>query len=304
MKILISGASGFVGKQVLELLLKEKHEVFALSRSSEKNQSKYPDVQWIQWDNPRHEADLRSIDYLDGAIHLAGENLAEKRWSNIQKKEIFNSRIDGTITIFKMLRKAQLKPKVFVSTSGISIYGHREKENVTEASLPVDDFLGNLSKAWEQAVWDNRDAYERAVVLRVGVVLGKNGGMMQKLLPLFKLGLGAKLGGGSFYMSWIHIKDLARIYIKALKDDQMEGVYNGTSPFPVKNEEFTRVLAGIVRKPAFFSVPKIFLRVALGEMADYITKGAKVLPKKLKDEDFHYLYPTIELAVKDVVSKV
>lgn len=303
MKVLISGASGFVGKYILDLLIRNGHEVHALTRNPEKNQTIYPSVNWIQWNGSTHVADLSSIKELDGVINLVGENIAGKRWNNGQKKEIFNSRIDGTKSLFEMLKKANLKPQAFVSTSAVGIYGNRGEESLSEAALPANDFLGNLCKSWEGVVFENSDLYDRAVIIRVGLVLGKGGGLAQKLAPLFKVGLGGKLGNGNFYMSWIHVKDLARIYVKGLEDQNMEGVYNAVSPFPVKNSEFTRIMGKTVRKPTPFTVPKFALKLAMGEMADYVVKGAKVVPKKLREDNFHYLYPTIEVAVKDVVSK-
>ena len=302
MNILMSGASGFVGKHVLGLLLEKGHKVYALSRNAQKNQNLQPEVNWIQWDDTHHVAPLKEIQSLDGVINLVGESLDAKRWSNTQKKEIFNSRIDGTQTILKMLKNDGLAPRAFVSTSAVGIYGHDANNIVDETSSTAEDFLANLCKDWEASVIERSDSYDRAVILRIGLVLGKNGGMMTKLVPLFKLGLGGKLGSGNFYMSWIHVKDLARTFVRALEDDSMSGIYNATSPFPVKNAEFTKVLANTVRKPAHFNVPKFVLRTVVGEMAEYMTKGARVMPKKLKEENFHFIYPTIERAIKDVVS--
>lgn len=303
MIVLVSGASGFVGKYILDLLLEHGHEVHALSRSSEKNQKKYPRINWIQWDDSSHVADLSGIKKLDGVINLVGENLASKRWNNGQKKKIYNSRIDGTNSIFHMLEKAKLKPSVFVSTSAIGIYGDRGDESIDEESSSANDFLANLCVSWEKVVAKNKHLYGRSIIVRVGLVLGRDGGLSEKLLPIFKRGLGGKLGNGRFFMSWIHVKDLARIYVRALEDDKMKGVYNAVSPFPVRNSEFTNVFADALRKPAPFRVPKYALKLGMGEFGEYAVKGAKVLPKRLKSEDFHFLYPTVEVAIKDVVSK-
>lgn len=302
MKVLLSGASGFVGSHIIRLLLEQGHQVYALSRNPEKNKERFPEANWLLWEEGSKLPDLRGLE-VEGVINLAGENLASKRWSNGQKKEIYNSRIDGTRNLFQALKEAGIKPSVFVSTSAIGIYGDRGEEVVDENSLAQEDFLGVLCKAWEEEVHKHQQEYERAVILRVGLVLGKGGGLAEKLVPLFKLGLGGKLANGNFYMSWIHVKDLARIYVKALNDGEMKGIYNAVSPFSVKNVEFTRVLAQVCRKPAFFTVPKAALKLAMGEMGEYVLKSAKVAPKRLKEEDFHYFYPTIEVALKDVVSK-
>ncbi|MBC74750.1 MAG: TIGR01777 family protein [Halobacteriovoraceae bacterium] len=303
MNVLVSGASGFVGRHIVELLLEKGHTVYALSRSAEENQKNWPKINWIQWNNAQHVADLGSINKLDAVINLAGEGLDSKRWSNGQKKEIFNSRVDGTKAIFEMLKAHSLKPEVFVSTSAVGIYGHHDSGEVVEDSATTKDFLANLCKDWEAVVTENSSHYDRSVIVRVGLVLGKGGGMISKLVPLFRLGLGGKLGSGNFFMSWIHVKDLARIYVSAIEDSSKKGVYNGTAPFPVKNAEFTKVLSDTVVRPAHLNVPRFALRIAVGEMADYMLKGAKVVPSRLKQEDFHFLYPTIERAIKDVVSK-
>ncbi len=303
MNVLVSGASGFVGRHVVDLLLEKGHTVFALSRSAELNQQRWPKVSWIQWNDAHHVADLKEINKLDAVINLVGEGLDSKRWSNTQKKEIFNSRVDGTKTIFEMLKQHSLRPEVFVSTSAVGIYGHHDSGEILENTPIAKDFLANLCKDWEAVVSENRSQYNRYAIIRVGLVLGKGGGMMSKLVPLFKLGLGGKLGNGNFFMSWIHVKDLARAYVAAVEDSSKTGVYNATAPFPVKNAEFTKVLANTVDRPAPFNVPRFALRIAVGEMADYMLKGAKVVPNKLKEEDFHFLYPTIERAIKDVVSK-
>lgn len=303
MKVLVSGASGFVGQHVLDLLLSKGHEVFALSRRPEKHREKYPSVHWIKWERVSEAPDLAEVQELDGALNLMGENLASKRWNNSQKKLIYNSRVDGTKLLLKGLANAGLRPKVFVSASATGIYGHRGDGPVDEQSRVQNDFLGNLCQAWEQAALEGGPGIGRTVVLRAGLVLGKDGGLAAKIAPLFKLGLGAKLGDGNFYMSWIHVKDLARVYLKALEDEDMSGIYNAVSPFPATNSEFTGVLADAVRRPAPFKAPKFALKLVMGEMGEYVLKGAKVEPKKLKKENFHYLYPTVELALKDVVSK-
>lgn len=303
MKILISGASGFIGLNLIKLLKEEGHEVFGLTRNIERAQKKDPEVIWIEWKNFNEGVDLKPYGEMDAAINMVGENLADKRWNNEQKKVIYNSRIDASETLFKMIKKSQARIKTFISTSAIGIYGNRMSEETHEGSLVVDDYIGKLCQDWEAVVEKHKDMTDRSVIIRVGLVLGKDGGMMEKMLPIFQWGIGGKLARGNQYMSWIHITDICRIFHKAITDNSMQGIYNGTAPFPVKNSDFTKYLGKILNKPTFFSVPRFALKIAMGEMAEHVLSGARVVPRKLKEDNFHFIYPTLEVALKDVVSK-
>jgi uncharacterized protein (TIGR01777 family) len=303
MKILISGATGFIGLQLIKELKKEGHEIFGLTRNIENAQKKDAQVIWIEWTNFHEGVDLKPYGKMDAVINLVGENLANKRWNNEQKKVIYNSRIDATETLFKMLKKSQENVDVFISTSAIGIYGNRMSEEIHEASLVVDDYIGKLCQDWEAVVDKYKDMVNRSVIIRVGLVLGKGGGMMEKMLPVFQWGLGGKLASGSQYMSWIHLADICRIFQKALTDKEMSGVYNGTAPFPVTNKDFTHYLGKILNKPTFFTVPRFALKIVMGEMAEHVLSGSRIVPRKLKEANFHFLYPTLEVALKDVVSK-
>lgn len=303
MKVLVSGATGFVGKHVVDQLLEKGHEVYGLTRNAEKYQESNPKVNWIQWDDVRHVADLSSAGAIDAVINLVGENIAEKRWNNAQKKVIYNSRIDGTKTMLEMLKKANMKPKIFVSASAIGIYGDQGDQIIHEDAPLTDSFLGKVCKDWEQAAENGSSQYERGVIFRIGIVLGKEGGICSKLTPLFRLGLGGNLADGKFFMPWIHVKDLARVLVRPLEQEDMKGIYNATAPFPVRNSEFTQTYSDVLRKPAKVKVPKFMLKLSAGEFANVMLESAKVVPERLKQENFHFLYPTIEQAVKDVVSK-
>ncbi len=289
MKILISGGTGFVGKALVKQL-SESHEVILLSRDPSKYQDTFNEnVKFLQWDDFYQEFDLKPFGKIDAVVNLIGENIASKRWSNEQKKLLFNSRVDATKTILKSIKSSQDKVDTFVSTSAVGIY--------------ADGFLKKVCESWESAVVEfGSDIISRSCILRVGMVLGK-GGAMQRMLPLFKLGLGGKLGHGKQYTSWIHITDLVNIYESALINPKLNGAINAVSPFCVDNSEFTQVLAKILRKPSRFTVPSFALKLALGEMSTLMIDSVKVEPKSLQEENFHYLYPTIELALKEVVSK-
>lgn len=306
MKVLVTGATGFVGKKLVPKLLSLNHEVVVLTRNPIKaKQILGEQVTAIKWDDYHRVLDLSEYGQIGGVINLIGENVSSKRWSNEQKKIIFNSRVDSTKNLFQMFEKSNMRPKVFVSTSATGFYGPRDgKIQIDENSLPGSDFLSKVCIAWEKAATDHKEMVDRLAILRVGIVLGKNGGAMEKMLPPFKLGLGGKLGSGKQYMSWIHIDDLVSMYINLLENDKLEGVFNGVSNYAVSNEEFTKTLGKVLRKSTPFPVPAFALELLMGEMSNIVLYGSNIVPKKFNENRFHYLFPTLELALKDVVSKV
>lgn len=302
MKVLITGGTGFVGSFIVNKLLKNNHSVILLTRNPESALSKFGDnITAVEWSNYYDVIDLSSYGKIDGVINLIGENIGDKRWSNEQKKKIYNSRVDATDTLIKILKKSNNKVSSFISTSAVGYYGSNEQVH-DESSTPGEDYLSKVCKAWEEVVTVNKDEYDRFVILRVGMVLGK-GGAMSKMLTPFRLGVGGKLGSGKQHISWIHVEDLANMYVQVLENNKAQGVYNATATYSVTNSDFTKTLGKILRKPTHFSVPKFALNLAMGEMASLVLSNSKVNPKKFKKEDFHYLYPTLELALKDVVSK-
>ena len=256
----------------------------------------------VEWPDYYKVIDLKPYGKIDAVINLMGENIGEKRWTNEQKKEIYNSRVDATDTIIKMLQSLDTKPEVFISTSATGIYGD-SKQTKTETSKAGSDFLSKVCKAWEEVVEVNKDEYKRFAILRVSMVLGK-GGAMKKMLTPFKLGIGGEIGSGEQYMSWIHVEDLANMYIKVLEDKSLSGVFNACGNYSVTNSQFTETLGKILRKPTVFKVPKFALNLAMGEMSTIVLSSSKVEPTKFKSINFHYLYPTLELALKDVVSQI
>jgi hypothetical protein len=289
MNILISGGTGFVGQKLVEEL-KDKHKLFVLTRDPVKAENKLGNnITFIKWDDVYQPIDLAKYGIIDAVINLVGENIGDKKWSNEQKKILFNSRVDATKTIISSIKSSQGTVKHFISTSAVGIYS--------------DGFLKKLCTAWEAAVTDfGKDVIERSVILRVGMVLGK-GGAVSKMLKAFELGVGGKIGDGKQWMCWIHRYDLVKAYEFCLDNTSVSGIVNAVSPFPVRNEEFTEVLGNVLRKPTIFTVPKFALKLIFGEMSTLMLDSIRVEPKVLKENRFHYLNPTIELALKDVVSK-
>lgn len=299
MKILITGATGFVGRYLVKKLLKEGHTVSAYSRNKTSALRKLPkEVQIFEWsdvskDLPPEEA----MENVEAVINLMGENLSEKRWSKSQKKEIFNSRVLGTKNLVKGLEK-NLKGslKVFISASAIGHYVVNRNEQLTEESPKGDGFLADLCEEWENSANINKS--ERTLKVRIGVVLGKEGGILKRLSPIFNLGLGGPIGSGNHMMSWIHIEDLACIFAESLKNENYEGVINGVSPFPVSNKEFSKSLGQALKRPVIFPVPPLALKLVFGEMASIMLDSQSIVSKKLENLDFKFKLPKIDEALQ------
>lgn len=305
MKILITGGTGFVGRYLVKRLENDESvsDIYLLVRSIEKAQSKFNDykkVHLIEWTDIFSEFELNEKE-LDTVINLMGAGIADKRWSNERKKEIYNSRVDGTKNLIEKLKSKKIAVRNMLQMSAVGIY-KQSSSPIDEAGEQTDDFLGKLCQDWEAALTNESSYIANFCILRPGVILGKNGGAMDKMLPVFKLGLGGKLGSGDQYMPWIHVEDLVSIIQKNLKNTEKK-IYNTTSPFVVTNSEFTDVLGDLLNKPTVFAVPKFGLRIAAGEVSQALLANHHIFPKKLKEEKFIYRYPTLENALKEVVSK-
>lgn len=304
MKVLVTGASGFVGKTLVCQLLEKGDEVVVLTSNIAKaaltlgSKCKY-----FQWVDTNMAPPQEAFEGVEAVINLMGENISSKRWSEDQKKKIYNSRIDGTTRLVGAMSKMEKKPSVFVSTSAVGIYGNRGTEELTESSELSSDFLAHVCKDWEAAANKAEAQGIRVVIIRTGVVVGRGGGALAKMLPPFKLGLGGPLGFGKQFMSWIHIEDLAALYIECLKNSDARGVFNGTSPYPATNMEFTKALGQAVKRPALFPVPSFVVKTLFGEMSTILLEGQKVLPAKSKELKFRFRYPTLDLALKESTQK-
>lgn len=299
MKVVITGATGFVGKVIVKQLLAAGDEVIVLTRNVAKAAISLGSAcRYYQWDDINTLPPLEALEGADGVLNLMGETIS-KRWDENQKKKIHQSRINGTKRLVEALEKVSNKPKVFVSTSAVGIYGNRGPEDINETSTLADDFLAKVCKDWENEANKARNHGCRVAIIRTGVVLGRHGGALEKMLPIFKLGLGGPAGSGNQYMSWIHIEDLAAMYVEALKNNAVKGVLNGTAPYPATNAEFSKVMGKVLRRPAFLPAPAFALQLALGEMSQIVLDGQKVLPVKFKEINFRFRYPTLEMALKE-----
>jgi uncharacterized protein len=295
MKILITGATGFVGKTLLPLLAEKGHEIIVLTRDIKSAQVRLPVVcKIIEWDPVKTLTHIE--DEIDIVINLCGENVASGRWTSKRKQAIYNSRIIATRNLVDYFRKYPHPIKTWISASAIGIY---ENSIVLDESAPNGQgFLAKICKDWEEETFKARDLNIRTIAFRIGIVLGFDGGAMEKMLPLFKLGLGGKISSGNQWMSWIHVRDLAGLIVEAIENPSYEGPVNAVSPNPATNREFTSTLAGILKRPTFFPVPGWALKLLLGEMSQLLINSQKISSDSTKDLGYKFIYPKLKNALK------
>ncbi|MCP3917501.1 MAG: TIGR01777 family protein [bacterium] len=298
MKVLITGSSGLVGRELTAFLETGGHEVLRLVRGEPRGADE------VRWDVERGVHDLAPLEGLDAVVHLAGEAIADRRWSEAQKRRIRDSRVLGTGALVDSLRKLTNGPRVFVSASAIGFYGSRGDEVLTEESGTGDDFLSGLCRDWEAASSPLADAEVRVVHLRFGVILSARGGALAKMLLPFKLGAGGRLGSGDQFMSWIAVDDAVGAVHHALTTDGLSGAVNAVAPNPVTNREYTKTLGKVLGRPTIFPMPAFAARVAFGEMADaLLLSSARVRPNALLDSSYRFDWPDLEGALRHVLGR-
>lgn len=289
-RVAITGASGLIGTALVGHLKSEGHTVQRLVR----RKPVAPDE--VFWDPNAGTVDLAPLEGVDAVIHLAGAGVGDKRWSKKYKTQILNSRLYGTNTIASAVEK--LKPSVFISGSAIGWYGETGNRAVTESDRAGDDFLASVCKEWEAAA--DAATSVRTVKIRTGLVLDPTGGALGRMMPLFKMGLGGRLGNGKQWWSWITLHDEIKA-ISYLLEADIEGPVNLTSPNPVTNAEFTAALARALRRPALFPAPAIALKIALGGFSTEILGSKRILPQRLIDAGFHFDFPQLPTALVELV---
>ena len=297
MKIVISGASGLIGTQLAKHLARNGHEVVRLVRRTPKSGE-------VQWNPAAGSLDAETLEGSDAVIHLSGAGIGDKRWTNSYRKEILDSRTQTTALLANTIASLTQKPKVFLSGSAIGIYGARNDEQLTEVSTHGTGFLADVCEQWEAAAKPAVDAGVRTVFLRTGIVLTPKGGALKKLLPLFKLGVGGKFGNGKQWQSWISIDDEIGA-IEHLLTANVSGAVNLTSPHPVTNAEFTKVLASVLKRPAIVPVPTFAPKILLGgDLADALLfTGQRVIPAALNASGYMFKHSTLESALRSLLSK-
>ncbi len=294
MNITLTGASGFLGKPLIRSLQAERHALRVLGRRP------IPGLPFSQWDSLSGEPPEESLASTDAIIHLAGEPVAQ-RWTPEVKQRIRDSRILGTRHLVHALSMQSRRPTVLICASAIGIYGSRGDEMLTENSRPGEGFLAEVTADWEKEA-DMAEALGiRVVKIRIGVVLGKDGGALAKMLPPFRMGVGGKLASGKQWMSWVHIDDLVGMIQFALANEKVHGAWNGTAPQPVTNAEFTSKLAEVLHRPALLPVPAFALRLLFGEMASVVLASQRVLPEAAKSAGFKFQFPDLASALQDVI---
>ena len=296
MTVVLAGGSGFLGSKLRARLERDGHRVVNLTRSPRPDRP--GDVPW-QPDGSAGQL-AAHLEGADAVVNLAGENIAGTFWSEARKAQLRNSRLLATRTIVHAIAACERPPKALVSGSAVGYYGAHGDETVTERTPPGTDFLARLCVDWEQEARAVDSAKTRLVIVRTGVVLGADGGALKKMILPFKLGLGATLGSGDQYMPWIHVDDWVSMIGWLIGADRAVGAFNASAPTPVTNHDFTRTLGRVLRRPAVFHAPAFVLKIGLGELANMLLTGQRVLPAAAEEMGFRFAYRELEPALRSL----
>ena len=298
MKILITGASGLIGKPVQKSFAEKGYEMLLAGRGEPKKPN---EIRWSVEDGFREE-DLPRLEGLDAVVHLAGEGIAGLRWTDEKKKAIRDSRVLGTRNIVNTMANLEKKPKVFITGSAMGFYGDRGDDIVNETSAAGDTFLSDVSKEWETESRRAEDSGIRTVLLRTAIVLSKDGGALGTMLTPFKLGVGGVVGSGKQWMSWISLDDVVGIINFALENENLRGAVNVASPNPVTNEEFTKTLGDVLYRPTFLPLPEFAVNLVFGEMGDaLLVDSTRVDPKRLREAGYEFKFTDLRSAIENAV---
>ena len=300
MQALVTGATGFVGPRLLRML----DRPVVLTRDPERARATIGHLagRIVGWDSRQGPPPASALEGIDTVFHLAGESVAEGRWTPAQKQRIRDSRVIGTRHLVQGIRQASARPAVLVSASAVGYYGNRGDDELTESAVAGRDFLAEVCVAWEEEALTAREMGVRVVTARTGIVLGAGGGALGKMLLPFKLGAGGPLGSGKQWMPWIHVTDLARLYYHAAATAPIDGPMNAVAPNPVRNSEFTRALARQLHRPAFLPAPYFGLRLVFGEFAEVLFASQRVIPRVALESGFTFQYPDITAALREIIA--
>lgn len=300
--VVVTGGTGFVGKKITQLLLDNGYSVTILSRTAKEYSAGVSYAQWNVEDGTIDEQAILDANYI---VHLAGENIGAKRWTRNRKKAILDSREQSTQLLLATLQKHNKQLDAFISASGVGIYGAINDDVLCSETTPAaNDFLGTVCQKWESAAQPIRDLGIRTVQIRTGLVLGKGDGVLQQLVPLFKLRLGSAIGSGKQYMPWIHIDDLCRIYLEAIINPEVQGPYNVAINDGTTNSIFSKTLASILGYSIWLpNVPAFLLQIVLGEMAQLVLTGRRVTSNKIEAIGFKFEFTQLNLALKNCLDK-
>jgi uncharacterized protein (TIGR01777 family) len=298
MNVTITGGTGFVGSRLVERLVSDGHRLGILGRSPQTGV--HPEVRYHLWAAEKGVLPPESLEGVDAVVHLAGEPIS-RRWTPEIKRRVRTSRVEGTRGLVAAIRQMERRPRVLVSASAVGYYGDRGDERLTEQSAPGKGFLPEVCAAWEAEADKAAELGIRVVKLRIGLVLGIGGGALAQMLPPFKMFIGGSLGGGRQWMSWIHLDDLVGLIQFALDHPEVSGAVNAVAPNPVRNSQFTRVLARTLRRPALMQVPPQGLRLLFGEMAQLMLDSQKVVPEAAQKAGYQFAYDELAPALKDLL---
>lgn len=304
MKVVLAGATGFIGNKLVEILLQEGHSIVLLSRNPDKVKTRFgTSVTAFQWDACSSGDWFPSMDGADAVINLVGESIAGKRWDEIQKELLRSSRINATRVIVQAIEASSVRPSVLINASAVGYYGDVPDDTVTENYPASDDFLGTLSELWENEALYAEKLNVRVICPRIGIVLGEGGGALEKMILPFKLFAGGPLGSGRQWFPWIHRDDVINGILFMLNNDRIAGAVNLTAPNPVTMNEFCRTLGKVLHRPSWMNVPGFALRIAVGEFAQFLLSGQKAVPEKLLKNGYTFMYPDLEKALRNILIK-
>ncbi|CAI0948584.1 TIGR01777 family oxidoreductase [Serratia grimesii] len=299
MRILITGATGLIGSSLTQRLLGLSHQITVLSRNVQHARERFGE-QVDYWSTLQ---DKPSLEGFDAVINLAGEPIADKRWSKAQKERLCHSRWDLTEQLAKLINASSTPPSVLISGSATGYYGDQDQAVVTEDEVPHDEFTHMLCQRWESLALQAQSNTTRVCLLRTGVVLAAKGGALAKMLPPFRIGLGGPMGTGRQYLPWIHLDDMINGIIYLLDHQTLQGPFNMVAPYPVHNEQFAAQLANVLDRPAFLRVPAFALRLLMGEAAVLVLGGQRAVPKRLEEAGFSFRFLELEQALDDVINQ-
>jgi len=297
MEILITGGTGSIGRILCRSLTEKGHRLTVLSRKPGK-------VQTICGEGVVAISTLEDLPdsaYFDAVVNLAGEVVIGPYWTENRKKVLWNSRVGVTDELANFINRAVVKPSVFISTSAVGFYGNRGDNSIDENTPGAGGFAHTLCQGWENAASRVKEFGVRVCIVRFGLVLMPHGGMLKSMLPSFRIGLGARIGNGQQWMPWIHCQDLVCMIELLLGNVELNGVFNGVSPNPVTNREFTMSLARHLKRPAFFFVPALLLKLGMGEMGQLLLDSQRAIPKRFQEAGFVFQYPSLDSALTEIV---
>ncbi|MBL7995037.1 TIGR01777 family oxidoreductase [bacterium] len=304
MKIVLAGATGFIGRKLIDALIADEHHIVILTRRPTKAALAFGhSVEAFQWDAHSPGDWFTAVDGADAVINLTGESLAAKRWSKAQKQLLRSSRIDATKVIVQAIEKASVRPSVLINASAVGYYGDVPEDIVTELYPASTDFLGTLSEDWEQEAHRADKLGVRVACVRIGIVLGDGGGALEKMVLPFKFFVGGPLGSGKQWFPWIHRDDVIGSIRFVLVNDSISGAVNLTAPNPVTMNDFCKTLGRVMGRPSIMRVPGFVLKLAVGEFAKYLLTGQKAVPDKLLNNKYQFFYSDLEKALRNILTK-